>query len=176
MSKPSKDVIEELRNLVAVQGLKGNWDTDSYMQGMYNGMELMLATVEGREPKFRSLPKTKPKPPATDTQASELDEIRDFVFMRLAKTQVRNNNVLEQAESDRIHADTDEIVAAIESLLQEARKGASRFERLKVAAEIHLEFLKEVKASDEPTLSAMGASRYIQWTEAQLRKQSKKEG
>lgn len=49
--------INELRSLVEIQGADGNWNYDEYMYGMYNGMELMLAIVEEREPDFRSKPK-----------------------------------------------------------------------------------------------------------------------
>jgi hypothetical protein len=37
-----------------IQGSKGN--CDSYMLGMFNGMEHMMAIMEDREPQFRSLP------------------------------------------------------------------------------------------------------------------------
>ena len=48
--------VEDLQTFVEVQGANGNWNYDEYMHGMYNGMELMLATIEGREPNFRSRP------------------------------------------------------------------------------------------------------------------------
>lgn len=48
--------IERLRDLVNVQGQSGNWNYDEYMHGMYNGMELMLATAEDREPIFKEKP------------------------------------------------------------------------------------------------------------------------
>ncbi len=50
--------LDALRELVDIQGYEGNWDYDEYMFGMYNGMELMLAMVEGREPKFKEKPET----------------------------------------------------------------------------------------------------------------------
>lgn len=50
-------MIEKLRDLIKVQGEHGNWDYDAYMHGMYNGMELMLATLENREPQYREAPK-----------------------------------------------------------------------------------------------------------------------
>lgn len=46
------------QNLLAVQGMSGNWDYDPYMHGMFNGMELIMSTVEGREPQFREAPAT----------------------------------------------------------------------------------------------------------------------
>ena len=48
--------IKELQELVKVQGMNGTWNYDPYMQGMFNGMELMLAVLEDREPQFRSAP------------------------------------------------------------------------------------------------------------------------
>lgn len=51
-----KTKIEEMRELLNVQALNGNWDYNQYMQGMYNGMELMLAIAEGREPVYKGEP------------------------------------------------------------------------------------------------------------------------
>lgn len=50
--------IESMRDLMRVQGANGNWEYDPYMQGMYNGMELMMAMAEGREPVFKEAPPT----------------------------------------------------------------------------------------------------------------------
>lgn len=47
--------IDELKKLVEIQGRPGNYDYSDYMLGIYNGMELMLATIEGRDPVYRSL-------------------------------------------------------------------------------------------------------------------------
>ena len=48
--------IAELRNMVAIQGDHGNWNYDAYMHGMFNGMELMLATIEDREVEYKDAP------------------------------------------------------------------------------------------------------------------------
>lgn len=48
--------LEDLRNMVATQGDNGNWNYTPYMLGMFNGMELMLAIVEDREPDFKKAP------------------------------------------------------------------------------------------------------------------------
>lgn len=49
---------EQIGNLVKIQGSRGNWDYDEYMRGMYNGMELCYAIIQGREPEYRdALPK-----------------------------------------------------------------------------------------------------------------------
>lgn len=47
---------DRMREMVEVQGRDGNWNYDPYMHGMYNGMECMLATLEGREPLYRVKP------------------------------------------------------------------------------------------------------------------------
>lgn len=46
-----------MRDVHAIQGQNGNWDNDSYMTGMFNGIELSLAILEGREPVYRTTPK-----------------------------------------------------------------------------------------------------------------------
>jgi len=51
-------VAETMRQMLEVQGQHGNWNYDSYMHGLYNGMEYMVALAEKREPKFRDAPET----------------------------------------------------------------------------------------------------------------------
>lgn len=45
-----------VRRQLDIQGQNGNWNHDPYMHGMYNGLECALATIEGREPKYRPAP------------------------------------------------------------------------------------------------------------------------
>lgn len=45
-----------MREMLEIQGRDGNWNYDPYMHGLYNGMEYMLAMVEGRVPIFRQAP------------------------------------------------------------------------------------------------------------------------
>lgn len=40
--------------VLVVQGNDGNWNHDEYMRGMFNGMELICAILEEREPQFRT--------------------------------------------------------------------------------------------------------------------------
>jgi len=47
---------DEMREMLEVHGRHGNWNYDSYMHGLYNGMEYMQAMVEDREPDFRGPP------------------------------------------------------------------------------------------------------------------------
>lgn len=55
--KISKDIIDGMREILETQGNDGNWNYDEYMFGLYNGMEFMVAMIEGREPVFRDKPK-----------------------------------------------------------------------------------------------------------------------
>ena len=48
--------IANSENALAIQGDHGNWNYDSYMHGMFNGMEFVLATIRDREPEFRDAP------------------------------------------------------------------------------------------------------------------------
>jgi hypothetical protein len=50
-----RDGIAQSKRLLRLQGRPGTWDYDDYMCGMYNGMELMISTIESREPKFKTL-------------------------------------------------------------------------------------------------------------------------
>lgn len=51
-----------LANLRDIQGQDGNWNFDAYMHGFYNGLELALAVIEDREPKYRDSPKRHGRP------------------------------------------------------------------------------------------------------------------
>lgn len=50
-------LIKQANELKDVQGQDGNWNYDDYMCGMYNGMELILATLENRDPVYKTLKK-----------------------------------------------------------------------------------------------------------------------
>lgn len=47
--------LKDAKELLACQGQNGNWDNSEYMCGMYNGMELIIATIENRDPIYRTL-------------------------------------------------------------------------------------------------------------------------
>ena len=49
--------IKAIAEFEAVQGRDGNWNYDPYMHGYYNGIELCLALLQQRAPRFRSAPK-----------------------------------------------------------------------------------------------------------------------
>jgi len=54
--QPEQEPVAIMREMLEVQGQHGNWNYDSYMHGLYNGMEYMVALAEKREPKFRDAP------------------------------------------------------------------------------------------------------------------------
>lgn len=50
--------IDKIKNLLEAQGRHGNWNYSSYMCGLYNGIELCIATLEDRDPVYRDKPTT----------------------------------------------------------------------------------------------------------------------
>ena len=57
LAQPKQEPVVKLKELLEVQGRDGTWNYDPYFHGMYNGMEVMLAVLENREPVFRGAPK-----------------------------------------------------------------------------------------------------------------------
>jgi hypothetical protein len=55
-TQPEPEPVVKLKELLEVQGREGTWNYDPYFHGMYNGMEVMLAVLEDREPVFRGAP------------------------------------------------------------------------------------------------------------------------
>jgi hypothetical protein len=51
----AKEASVKMRELLSIQGADGNWNSSEYMRGMYNGMECIIATLEHRDPVYRSL-------------------------------------------------------------------------------------------------------------------------
>lgn len=47
------DNIGRVRSMLETQGQPGNWNVNEYMRGMYNGLELAVATLEGRAVAYR---------------------------------------------------------------------------------------------------------------------------
>lgn len=54
--KNHEAMLKEIKELIAVQGAHGNWNYDAYMMGMYNGMELIRAVLQGEQPAYRAEP------------------------------------------------------------------------------------------------------------------------
>lgn len=74
--------IEELRNLVAIQGTDGNWNYDHYMRGMFNGMELALSVLEGREPQYRDAPEAAAEAHAKPVWTREVPTVEGWYWVR----------------------------------------------------------------------------------------------
>lgn len=51
-----KQKVDIMRRVVESQGKDGTWNYSEYMHGMYNGMEMMLAMIENREPVYKEKP------------------------------------------------------------------------------------------------------------------------
>ena len=48
--------ISILKDILKVQSADGNWDFDEYGYGIYVGLEMSLAVIENRDPKFKNRP------------------------------------------------------------------------------------------------------------------------
>lgn len=48
--------LADAHELLRIQGNDGNWNYDQYMHGMYNGMECVIATLEGRVANYKDAP------------------------------------------------------------------------------------------------------------------------
>lgn len=48
--------LNALHTILEIQGSDGNWNYSAYMHGLYNGLELALASLEHREPNYRDRP------------------------------------------------------------------------------------------------------------------------
>lgn len=48
--------LESVQQMIDIQKQPGNWDSNPYMMGLYNGLELALAALEGRNPELKSDP------------------------------------------------------------------------------------------------------------------------
>jgi hypothetical protein len=79
LAQPEPEPVIKMKELLEVQGRDGNWNLDQYMQGMYNGMELMVALAEGRDPVFRKAPENwLSAPPQRNWQGLTNEEIEDI--------------------------------------------------------------------------------------------------
>jgi len=56
LAQPEPEPVAKMREMLEVQGRDGTWNYEPYFHGMYNGMELMLALAESRDPVFRKAP------------------------------------------------------------------------------------------------------------------------
>lgn len=75
--KPVKNMVTRINNLKdiwQIQNEEPSVEYDRYMLGLFNGLELALATIEDREPKYRQLTRIKKHP-----LDEALDELEDYV-------------------------------------------------------------------------------------------------
>lgn len=56
--RAEKNKVEVLYEHLLTQGQDGTWNCNPYMMGLYNGLELAIATLESREPCYRDKPDT----------------------------------------------------------------------------------------------------------------------
>ena len=51
-NKLHSKILKDANEILNIQAQKGNYNYDSYMLGLYNGMEMIVALFEQRKPKF----------------------------------------------------------------------------------------------------------------------------
>lgn len=49
-----EEVLNQLKELKEIQSREGTIDQGDYMVGLYNGLELSIAIIEGREPIYKN--------------------------------------------------------------------------------------------------------------------------
>lgn len=63
LAKEHNASLEKLRDIHKIQGHENNWSYDDYMRGLYNGLELALATFENRAPEYKEAEKQREQEP-----------------------------------------------------------------------------------------------------------------
>jgi hypothetical protein len=51
-----EEIKSSIQDVLKIQGADGNWNYESYMHGMYNGMVLIDSILRGIEPVFKEEP------------------------------------------------------------------------------------------------------------------------
>lgn len=78
--KELKSRISQCKNMQEMQMMQipfVNGDSGMYMVGLYNGMEMMLAIMEGRRPEFAGMPmENLPESPESDEMGSDEVDIQ----------------------------------------------------------------------------------------------------
>jgi hypothetical protein len=89
MQKDFQEKLDEIKNLVEMQGATGTWDATPYMQGMFNGMELLLSILEERDPEFRM---TVPKEGAEKKVNEQVEKLGESINKNIEAMQEALNN------------------------------------------------------------------------------------
>jgi hypothetical protein len=94
--KDRSEIEQCIQSLRDTQGQHGTWNFDSYMLGLYNGLELVLAIIQERDPEYRVAPDKWLAEPTDELTAvtEQRDEAR-----RLAE-RYRNLSCDSQEEAD----------------------------------------------------------------------------
>ena len=152
------DRLVALNDLLVNQGMPGNWDYDAYMVGMFNGMELSVAVMEGREANYRVLPeKISIKDEITSSKAcnlhwkdmygeairanadwDEVDLLKELATSMAKYKQMEAELIELKAEiakdvSSGIRVDAVCVVRASRTMLEQAMEGRDILEREKIS-------------------------------------------
>jgi hypothetical protein len=106
--------INNIKQIVELHGRDGNWNVSEYMGGLYNGMELILATLEHRDPEFRKIEPT----------VDPLQGKKDALFSRVLKWQYENDIQCSETihQTDRVITNAyefmDDLFEIIEPLIE----------------------------------------------------------
>lgn len=80
-SKPEPVKLKNLRDVHAAQGSDGTWNSDQYMCGLFNGLELALAIFENREPVYKELAQPEQEPVACEChRCIKENDLREGAF------------------------------------------------------------------------------------------------
>lgn len=72
--KSYEEIEKQIRDVLEIQGRSGNWDTNEYMWGIYNGLVLAYSIVTDTEPEFREKPEFKERACCSIVEPEESDK------------------------------------------------------------------------------------------------------
>lgn len=55
--KTIETVLEDINDLIKIQGADGDWNDSAYMCGLYNGLLLARSVITNESPDFRNVPR-----------------------------------------------------------------------------------------------------------------------
>jgi hypothetical protein len=83
-----KNSLKDAKEMLNIQGQKGNYDYDEYMLGLYNGMENIISLFEKREPKYidgKSIKLSNSKKNKIDKAYEVLDNYQNNLYSKKAR-------------------------------------------------------------------------------------------